>query len=394
MQAPIYAIGLMSGTSIDGVDGVVLQQGAEDGAADATGRAAVVAAAHMPFPAELRARLHKLIDAPQIKLDDLGELHGELGEVYAAAAVKLQHQAGVAISVIGCHGQTIRHQPAGARPFSLQIGDAARVAARTGRPVVADFRAADIAAGGQGAPLAPAFHRAAFAAPHEHRAVVNLGGLANVTHLPAANSGQNSAARVLGFDTGPGNTLLDGWCRRHFQTACDRDGAIAARGVVQTELLDALLADPYFAKSPPKSTGREHFNLGWLDEKLAATDRAAAAPADVLATLTELTARSVAAAVNQMSPPVERIYVCGGGVHNRELMRRLAHNSNCKLTTTADLGVGPRWVEAAAFAYLAAQTIRGQTGTLPAVTGARHPAVAGAIYLPRSRATAGHGELP
>jgi anhydro-N-acetylmuramic acid kinase len=279
------------------------------------------------------------------------------------------------IRALGSHGQTVRHHPAGAYPFTSQLGNPAVIAELTRITTVADFRARDVAAGGQGAPLAPGFHAAQFRSPAVDRVILNLGGIANITYLPSAG-----AQPVIGFDTGPGNTLIDQWTYRHRQQRFDRDGAWAATGRVSGALLERLLADPYFAMAPPKSTGREHFHLDWLQGHLAALGQVLAAQ-DVQATLLELTARSVARALTGFVPGVRELYVCGGGSHNRALMAALSERlPEMTLHTTEELGIHPDWVEAVAFAWLAHQTLEGLPGNLPSVTGARRPVILGAIY--------------
>ena len=386
-KVPTLAIGLMSGTSTDGIDGALLSLKSHQGESlrgesprgESPRKIAIEATVNLRFPDPVREQINAIIAQQTVHIDHLGRLHTQLGKLYADAANQLkQKSGGEGVAVIGCHGQTIRHRPDGEFPFTLQLGNGALIAQLTGIPVVTDFRSADMAAGGQGAPLAPAFHRAIFASRSEPRAVVNLGGIANITHLPA---GENPV--VTGFDTGPANTLLDGWCQRHFQQPFDHHGATAATGTVQPKLLDKLLSDPYFARPPPKSTGREYFNQEWLARVLT-TDRefASLAPPDVLSTLTALTAESVAHQLNRLSPAVDRVYACGGGVHNQTLMTMLGERCHGKIQTTSELGVDPQWVEACAFAWMAAQTIRRRTATLPSVTGAARPTIAGAVYYP------------
>jgi anhydro-N-acetylmuramic acid kinase len=275
------------------------------------------------------------------------------------------------VRAVGSHGQTVRHRPRGTHPFTLQIGDANVIAARTGIAVVADFRRRDVALGGQGAPLLPAFHKAAFGDASEERIVVNIGGVANLTLLPAKGE-------VRGFDTGPGNVLLDHWSREHLHEPYDAEGSFAAGGRVDEALLTHLLADPYFAAPPPKSTGPEHFNGPWLEGALGATRRK---PEDVAATLAELTARSIADATKRQAPGVARVFACGGGAHNKHLMARLAALlPGATLASTTSLGIDPDWVEAAGFAWLARETLQRRPGNLPSVTGAAQYSVLGAIY--------------
>jgi anhydro-N-acetylmuramic acid kinase len=361
-------VGLMSGTSMDGIDAGLLEiQG------DALRLRSAVC---RPWPQPLQLGLRRLAeDYRHVGLVELGRLDiGVAREFALAAAELLQHcqlQPGD-IRAIGSHGQTILHQPQGEAPFTLQIGDPNVIAEQLGIDVVADFRRRDVAAGGEGAPLMPAFHAAAFALPGEHSAVVNIGGIANVTRLAA--DGQ-----VSGFDTGPGNCLLDAWARRHLQQAYDADGAWAATGRVQAELLARLLSEPYFARSPPKSTGRDLFSDDWLERALTGLSPS---PADVQATLGELTARTIADAL-QAAPGdyPRRVLVCGGGALNADLMARLAYLlPRSQLGTTATLGIDPEHVEAAGFAWLAHRFLSGQAGNLPTVTGASHPVPLGALY--------------
>lgn len=362
-----YFIGLMSGTSADGIDAVLMEF---------TPAPRILATHFTAYPESVRAKVQRLaagrhqVDA----VDELGGLDSELGQLFAAAALALMDGAKVArtkIRAIGSHGQTVRHRPRAAHPFSLQIADPNIIAARTGLTVVGDFRRRDVALGGQGAPLLPAFHRVAFADQSEDRVVANIGGIANITLLPAGGT-------VSGFDTGPGNVLLDHWSREHLGQPYDRDGDFAAGGKLQPELLKALLADGYFSEPPPKSTGPEHFNPAWLAQALGDKPLPAA---DVAATLTELTAHSIAACVLRQAPAAHKLFVCGGGVHNDELMRRLAANlPKAKVESTEVLGVHPDWVEAAGFAWLARETLAGRPGNLPSVTGAAQASVVGAIY--------------
>lgn len=364
-------VGLMSGTSLDGIDAVLI---------DLSATPAILAAETFPLPSDLRADLQALCTPGADEIERLGRADRRLGTASAQAVDALLKQAGIEahrIRAIGSHGQTIRHRPivAGtpmhgetATAFTLQIGDPATIVELTDITTVADFRRRDIAAGGQGAPLVPTFHRAVFGSGCA-RAIVNIGGIANVTGLMAGSA-------TLGFDTGPGNTLLDAWIHRHKQQAFDRDGAWAGSGSVLPALLDSLLRDPYFALPAPKSTGREYFHLEWLERQLPS-----AAPADVQATLLELTARTIADGVATLPFAVDEIFVCGGGAYNGRLMARLEALLHPRaLGSTAQLGIAPEWVEAAAFAWLAQQTLRGLPGNDPAATGARGPRILGAIH--------------
>jgi anhydro-N-acetylmuramic acid kinase len=366
-------IGLMSGTSVDAVDGVLADFDGDR--ADAAVR--TVAFASQPMPAALRDTLLSLQQPGPDELARAALAAIALTDLYAQVAGRLiEAAAGRAVTAIGAHGQTVRHRPE--LGYTLQLIDGARLAELTGRIAVTDLRSADVAAGGQGAPLVPAFHALAFASPHHRRAVVNIGGIANVSLLPAGGG------RVTGFDTGPGNLLMDAWRERHGGQPFDRDGAWAATGRVDAALLDRLLAEPYFALPAPKSTGRDLFTIDWLDRMLAAhaartgqsTD-----PADVQATLAELTAVTIASACTRFEAGECRI--CGGGAHNGHLMRRLAALlPRATVGSTAELGVDPGSVEALAFAWLARERLAGRPGNLPAVTGARGPRVLGAVYAP------------
>jgi anhydro-N-acetylmuramic acid kinase len=353
-----YFAGLMSGTSLDGVDAVL---------ADFSAPAPrVLCAVHLPFDPALRAELLALNSPGPDEVGRAALAGNALARRYAEALGRLFAQAGVgadAVRAAGCHGQTIRHRPE--RGYTVQIGNAALVAELSGVTVVADFRSRDVAAGGQGAPLAPAFHAAVFRDEAEARAVLNVGGIANVTRLPARGP-------VSGFDCGPGNCLLDLWAQRHLGRPLDQDGAWAAGGRVDDALLARFLDEPYFRAAPPKSTGRDLFNAGWLDSRLKGE------PAqDVQATLLELTARSAARACEGAA----RIIVCGGGAANGALMRRLAALAAPAAVAPSDRhGVPPTQVEALAFAWLARQALEGEAVDVSTVTGARGARVLGAIY--------------
>jgi anhydro-N-acetylmuramic acid kinase len=287
------------------------------------------------------------------------------------------------IAAVGCHGQTIRHRPPLQQnkppqplPYTLQIGDPNRIAELTGITTIADFRRRDIAAGGQGAPLVPAFHAYALHSSSERRVALNIGGIANITLLSAASG-------IGGFDTGPGNTLMDLWTQLHFQQACDQGGKLAANGSLDQALLSGMLADSYFQLAPPKSTGREYFNLDWLRRYLPSSYIDAL---NVLTTLTHLTAHSIVNAVRNFAPQTERVLVCGGGVHNTFLMELLAELlAPCPVVSTSEAGLDPNFVEATAFAWLAKQTLEGKPGNLPEVTGATRPVVLGGIYQRMTR---------
>jgi anhydro-N-acetylmuramic acid kinase len=363
----LYA-GLISGTSMDGVEAVLLDIGLEG--------FTIRAAQHADYPPALSLRLKRAVAHPEAcHLDELGALDAEVGEVFAAAAVQLLATAGISneqVRAIGSHGQTLLHRPLATPSFTLQIGDANRIAERTGIDVVADFRRRDMAAGGEGAPLVPAFHAAAFAAPGVARVVVNIGGIANITVLHADG-------RVTGFDTGPGNCLMDLWATEHLGAPFDRDGQLAARGRVHRSLLQILLQEPYLQRKPPKSTGRELFQRAWLQDGL---DTHPAEVADVQATLCEYTAITIATAIGELAHlQPEQVLVCGGGAYNRELMRRLALQlPQTEVQDTSARGIAPEHVEAALCAWLAHRFICGLPGNLTAVTGARAPRVLGALH--------------
>jgi anhydro-N-acetylmuramic acid kinase len=367
----MHYIGLMSGTSVDSADAALVT-------VVPLGPVTVRATHRQPFPDDLRQAVHELIRSPAASLDQIGVLDIQLGKLFAETAQKLLIRSGLRASdvrAIGSHGQTVRHQPAGLHPFTTQLGNPSVIAELTGITTVADFRMRDMAAGGQGAPLAPAFHAVQFRSATRNRAILNIGGIANVTYLPA-----DTGRPVIGFDTGPGNTLLDQWTARHRHERYDRDGRWAESGKVSRELLETLLSDPYFAKLPPKSTGREHFHLGWLERALARFNPPPA-PGDVQATLLHLTAHSIARAVRQFLPLVDELYVCGGGAHNRALVTQLTEQFiPLPVQSTEALGLHPDWAEAAAFGWLAHQALEGRPGNLPSVTGARHPAILGGIY--------------
>ncbi len=367
----MHYIGLMSGTSVDGIDAALISVAVG-------GRPVLVATHAHPIDAAVRGEIQALMRDGPNEIERLGELDMALGGLFAEAATAVLRKSGLAkkdIRAIGSHGQTLRHRPRAAHPFTLQIGNPSVIAERTGITTVADFRARDMAAGGQGAPMVPAFHHQMFHSAQRNRVIVNIGGIANVTCLPA-----DAAQPVSGFDTGPGNTLLDQWIHRHHTQVRDEAGQWAASGRASGELLQELLADPYFTAAPPKSTGREHFNMEWLQghlKKLAAPPAAA----DVQATLVQLTAQSIARAVRGFLPQTQEAYVCGGGSYNRELMSALAKNlSGMMVATTDALGMPPDWVEASAFAWLAHQTLEEQPGNVPTVTGAKRAVILGGIY--------------
>ncbi len=363
-------LGLISGTSADGVDAALV--GFDD--ADAHSRASLHFGRTYPWPAALRARLVALgQQSAMLTLDAIAMLDVDIGEHFAATALQALHDAGVGagdVRAIGSHGQTLRHGPLQTPPFTLQLGDANVIAERTGITTIADFRRRDVAAGGHGAPLLPALHAALLHDAGEDRAVLNLGGIANLTLLPAHGP-------VRGFDTGPANGLMDAWCLRHTGCNYDAAGAFAAAGQVDGALLARLLDEPWFSAPAPKSTGRDQFHLGWVEAVLGGGEH----PADVQATLLALTARTVAAALHAAQPGTVRVIACGGGVHNPPLLAALAAALPGSLVeSSAAHGLDPDLVEAMGFAWLARAHLRGMPGNLPSVTGARGPRVLGACY--------------
>lgn len=357
-------LGLISGTSADGIDTAIVRFAP---------RCELAFGRTYAWEPELRTRLVALGQhSASLTLDDVGELDTRIGRAFAAAAQRGIAESGISptrIVAIGSHGQTLRHRPSGDWPFTLQLGDPNLIAEHTCRPVVADFRRRDVAAGGHGAPLMPAFHAAMLRVSGENRAVLNLGGIANLTLLPASGE-------VRGFDTGPANGLMDAWCLRHCGEVFDRDGAFARRGRVNADLLVRLLDEPWFALPPPKSTGRDQFHLGWLEGRLRGET-----PADVQATLVALTVRTVAEALRANQPSTTHLIVCGGGVQNSALMAAFAAElPDTSLESSAAYGLDPDFVEAMGFAWLARETLAGRPGNLPSVSGARGPRVLGAIY--------------
>lgn len=355
-------IGLMSGTSLDGIDAVV---------ARFENAPQLLCTHYQPFDPALRESLLALQTSGADEIHRAALVANELARAYAAAVHTLLDRAALVpgdIAAIGCHGQTVRHRPDAG--YTTQLVNSALLAELTGISVVSDFRSRDIAAGGQGAPLVPAFHQQLFRSADEHRVIVNIGGIANITDLPATGT-------VIGFDCGPGNTLMDEWIRLHLGQPYDRDGAWAGTGLVLPELLNKWFLNSFFRTNPPKSTGRDLFNLDWLRQALSGTESLQ----DVQATLLELTAQSIAQAIAQHSAGARAVFVCGGGTHNSALMRRLAAlMPTRRVTDTGTLGLDPDWVEALAFAWLARCALQHAPGNLPQVTGARGLRVLGAVY--------------
>ena len=374
---PITTIGLMSGTSLDGVDAVLVRFEAD--------RMRQLGRASLSFTPELRSALLTLARGNGAnEIESMGDAGVELARIYAEAVHRVLADARMTpgeVDAVGMHGQTIRHRPE--RGFTIQIGNAALLAELTGIDVVADFRSRDVAAGGEGAPLVPAFHAEAFRGT-EPRIILNIGGIANASFLPAQ---ADPDAPVSGYDTGPGNMLLDAWVRRTTGEAFDRDGRLSGAGRVMPELLEAALRDPYFSRKPPKSTGREHFSEAWLDRFLeSAPPRARAS--DIARTLAALTAEAAAREAERTMPSAESLFVCGGGSLNPVLMAELesrfaARTAVRRVDATTALGIAPMDVEGAAFAWLAMRFLAGEPGNLPSATKAKGRRILGALYPAR-----------
>lgn len=363
-------VGLMSGTSMDAVDAALI-----DISIDGLNLLRYRQYAY-PKPIVVQLREARCRD---LNLDQVAQLDVCVGSFFGEACMRLLEEAEVdplAVTAIGSHGQTLRHRPDATPPYTLQVGDPNRIAQITGISTVSDFRRMDMALGGQGAPLTPAFHQACFGVDQASRVVLNIGGIANITILP-----REPGAAVQGFDTGPGNALMDDWIRRHKGAPMDLDGRWAASGRVEPRLLSVLLDDPYLALMPPKSICRGYFDLAWLERHLASLQPVS--PADVQATLLEYTAETIARAVERFAGDAREVLVCGGGCHNRRLMDVLAARlPTYHVKSTADVGMDPDAVEAAAFAWLAWRRLQELPGSLPSVTGARGPAILGAVYEP------------
>ncbi|OGT37307.1 MAG: anhydro-N-acetylmuramic acid kinase [Gammaproteobacteria bacterium RIFCSPHIGHO2_12_FULL_38_14] len=366
-------IGLMSGTSMDAVDAVI---------ASFTPSIKLIGTLTIPITKKIKVNLNTLLQEKNISLQLLGETDVALGKLFADAVMQLLAKANISaekIAAIGSPGQTIFHAPTGEFPFTLQIGDPNIIATQTGITTIADFRRKDMALGGQGAPLAPAFHAYLFPRQAYDQWILNIGGIANLTLIPA-----DTEKTVIGFDTGPGNTLLDLWCEKHTGKSYDQDGAWAKNGKCNDNLLGALLADPYFQKPHPKSTGREYFNLRWLENFIHKGDTAE----NIQHTLTELTAQSIAIAIKNITQQHklrdvtrDRIFICGGGAYNTYLIEKLrTHCPQHDIATTDTIGIAPTWIEAATFAWLAKQTLEQKAGNLASVTGARKQGVLGGVY--------------
>lgn len=362
---PELFLGLISGTSVDSIDAALVDFSA------ATPR--LVHACSTAWTDELRDAIFATRKQGDQELGDLTQLDQHCAEAFASAALECLQQCGTdpaEVIAIGSHGQTIRHRPDAATPFSLQVGNGQRIAEICSIDTVSDFRTADIKAGGEGAPLVPAFHADVFRQPGIDRVIVNIGGVANITILPA-----DIEQMVSGFDTGPGNNMMDAWCLQHKGESYDRGGAFAASGKTDASLLAACLMDEYFSRNPPKSTGFEYFNLDWLNSRIE-TQTAAE---DIQSTLCDLTATSIIRDINRHASNTQQVFVCGGGAHNTELMQRMQKMTRASISTTADLGIDPDWVEAMTFAWLAKQHLAGSPGNLPSVTGASSEVILGSL---------------
>ncbi len=362
---PVYYIGIMSGTSLDGIDAILADL--------RTPSLSLVRTFFLSYDASLRQQLLDLHQPGYDELNRAALLSNELSHLYSQAVSRLLKDSGITsqhVVAIGCHGQTVRHCPGFDKNYTIQLVNAALLAELTDMTVVVDFRSRDMAAGGQGAPLVPAFHQAVFMSPNCHRIIVNIGGISNITSL-------ESGKAVFGFDCGPGNLLMDAWCLRHIGKAYDKNGEWAASGKVIPSLLAQLLATQFLTLPPPKSTGRELFNIDWLECYLLGSE----VPEDVQATLLELTVISITQSIYDYCSTSEEVYVCGGGAQNSFLMIRLKQALPRKMVALTDkLGIEADWVEAYAFAWLAQQTVSGAPGNLPAVTGAKGERILGAIY--------------
>jgi anhydro-N-acetylmuramic acid kinase len=361
----------MAGTSLDGIDACLVDF--------SDGQAKTIGFYYSPYDTTLIQRIAELsLPEHRTGLQDYGILDCELGHLFAASVRSLLQKTSISaasIQAIGSHGQTVFHAPDLTFPFSLQIADPNVIAEQTGITTIADFRRRDMAVNGQGAPLVPAFHEALFSHPTEHRCIINIGGIANITVLPAG-----SAQGALGFDTGPGNTLMDLWIQQQKNLAYDAGGQWAKTGSVDHDLIGRLKLDPYFKRYPPKSTGKEYFSLSWLQKKCGSTSYK---PEDIQASLVFLTAITLCDAIRQYAPLTERVLICGGGAQNDYLRQLITKNLDCPVESTLTYGIHPDHVEAAAFAWLARRTLNHLPGNQTSVTGASRPVILGGVYFAR-----------
>lgn len=360
----MYYIGLMSGTSMDAIDCALVSFEND--------KTELIFYSQYPLDNDIKKRVRSV--NAKVDVDVVNQLDIQLGHLFAQATNTLLEQAGIEpgkITAIGSHGQTVLHEPDTPQPFSLQIANPGIIANETGILTVADFRNMDIAAGGQGAPLAPAFHEFQFRSTDKNRVVLNIGGIANITILPS-----DKYIDVTGFDTGPGNTLMDSWARKHLNTEMDKDGAWANSGQTNKELLGEMLNDHYFTKPPPKSTGIEYFNLEWVYKFINNLK-----PEDIQATLLALTVETIAGAIEKYAPGTDEVLVCGGGAHNIMTMQALRNQlPDCDIVLTSEYGLDPDCIEAVTFAWLAKRRIENKPGNLPSVTGASKPVLLGTLY--------------
>ncbi|HCD04720.1 MULTISPECIES: anhydro-N-acetylmuramic acid kinase [unclassified Methylophaga] len=368
-----FYIGVMSGTSLDAIDVALIET-------SPTEPSKLIAHHSTAFSVELQKALKDLINSQRCQLSQLGALDIELGHAYADAILSLLTSSATTtihqIDAIGCHGQTVLHSPDSNYPFSMQIGNGNVIAEKTGITTICDFRQKDIVNGGQGAPLAPAFHAAMFRSDNENRVIVNIGGISNISILPA-----DSGSPLQGFDTGPGNTLMDSWIQKHQGLLFDNEGKWAEGGEINQTLLMQLKSDPYFDRQIPKSTGCELFNQNWLKQQLIMAKCEDVNAQDIQATLLAFTVSTITDAIHQYARQTDKVYVCGGGARNTALMQQLQIAlDNIEVTTTAAIGLDPQWVEAVAFAWLAEQTIHQNALDLRYVTGAQSPSILGAVY--------------
>jgi len=362
---PIYYVGIMSGTSLDGIDAVLTDFNSQP--------PSLLNTFYQPYDKNLRRQILDLHQSGNNELHLAAMLSNKLAHCYAKTVISLLNKHKIksqSVTAIGCHGQTVRHYPQSETGYSIQLGNASLLAELTGITVVADFRSRDIAAGGQGAPLVPAFHQLLFQDPEINRVIVNIGGISNITSL-ASNT------KVVGFDCGPGNLLMDSWCQRHLGTTYDENGTWAESGKTIPELLEKFMSLKFFSIPPPKSTGREMFNLSWLENYLSGNEK----PEDVQATLLQLTSTAITDAILTWFPDTTEIYLCGGGARNLALTSKIQISlPGKKVAPTDELGTNADWLEAFAFAWLAKQAIQGVPSSLPSVTGAKGERILGAIY--------------
>ena len=371
MSDDLY-IGLMSGTSLDGIDAVLVQFENE--------QVTVLESICLPLTSNLKDEIKSLINPADNEINRLAALDVQLGKIFADVAIQLISQTKYKkenITAVGSHGQTIRHWPEALHPSTLQIADPNIIAEITGMTTVADFRRRDMAAGGQGAPLVPAFHQQIFRDAKKNRVILNLGGIANITLLAADRN-----IPVTGFDTGPANTLMNHWIQQQQNKSYDDNGDWASSGQINESLLERLLDDDYFKLTPPKSTGTEYFNADWLTNKLS--DFSSLAAEDIQASLTAFTAISIIDAIHKYAlkvMPVDEVIICGGGVHNKYLLQKLEQGlPNIEVNNSAKYGIDPDYIEATAFAWLAKQTLQHKPGNLPEVTGANRAVILGGVY--------------